>query len=43
MKRQMSITQVAVEAMRAVIQAIAATDAENSTRQSMGPKVGGPR
>ena len=40
MSWQMSITQVAAKAMRAAIQAIAAPNAENSTRQSVEPKVG---
>ena len=36
----MSITQVVAEAMRAAKKAIAAANAENSTRQSIVPKVG---
>ena len=39
---EMRITQVASEVIRAVIQAITAANMENSTRQSMGPKVSGP-
>ena len=40
MSRQVSISQVVAEAMRAVIQAIATANTENSTRKSVRPKVG---
>ena len=39
---QISIMPVAAEAMRAEIQALTATNVENNTRQSVGPKVGVP-
>ena len=39
---KMSITQMVAEAMRVVMQVTAAASVESSTRQSMGPKVGGP-
>ena len=38
----MSIVQVMAKATRAVIHAIAAANAENSTKQSTGPKEEGP-
>ena len=39
---QMNITQAVAKATQAMIQAIAAANAENNTRQSVGPKVGVP-
>ena len=42
MSRQMRVTQMAADATSTAIQVIAAANIENSTRQSVGPKVGGP-